>query len=163
MVHNGHELTRNTTNCNKATTISDGSLVHSLSSFHKPFPKSASCQERSPIELPHLPHPSPPPCAPSTYFQGTHGRNPPLCAIPCPLVIIIIIVSFVRFNREPHIYPGAHLLPILYRYPEQPAVTVVSTPATPCENKTPSSRQLTQSSSTQPQRQSHPSPTRRLC
>ena len=102
MVHNGHELTRNTTNCNKATTISDGSLVHSLSSFHKPFPKSASCQERSPIELPHLPHPSPPPCAPSTYFQGTHGRNPPLCAIPCPLVIIIIIVSFVRFNREPH-------------------------------------------------------------
>jgi hypothetical protein len=113
--HDGHELVRNTTK-----------------SFHKPFLNSASCSERSRIDCltsrtPHLLHVPPP-----LPFKAPSGVTPPLCANLCSLVIIIITVSLLRFNREPHIYPGAHPLPVFYRYPQQPAVTLVNTS---CEKK----------------------------
>ncbi len=43
---------------------------------------------------------------------------------PCPLITL----SLLRFDREPHIYPGAHPLPILYRYTQQPAVSLSARP-----------------------------------
>lgn len=91
----------------------------SLSSFHRPFPKSASCSVQGGVELPRIA--SPPP-HPSLHVSASLGRNPHLTmgSSPTlyPLVIIIITLSFLRFNREPHIYPGAHPPPIVYRYPQ---------------------------------------------
>src|SRR5713226_721179 len=89
-----------------------------------------SSAESNSFEFTHLPHPSPPPCVPTSSFRGIPRAQ------PSPPIVHTHSVhprdrhyySLLRFNRESHIYPGAHPFPIMYCYPQQPAVTVVSTP-----------------------------------
>jgi hypothetical protein len=61
------------TNCNKGTTI-----FYCNGSFHRPFPKSASCSAQSGVELPRIA--SPPP-HPSLHVSAFLGRNPHLYGV----------------------------------------------------------------------------------
>src|SRR6266404_714979 len=110
--------------------------------FHKSFLKSASCSE------PHLQHVSSP-----LPFKASLEHSPydPHPSVPTHYTIIAPIRS-----RTPHLSRRASSPHTVSLYTATCRLLV----STPCE-KTPSTRQLTKSSSTQPQRQLHPSPARR--